>query len=144
MKKSVITQKHYAMFLVPMMTVTLVCNFLLYIKFIGNRASEEFISVVNVTVLIIGFILICLAGITRKSEQGDELSVLNRYKSLSITSALLFAALLSMVFYFMYFSMDFTLRVDMYFVSAVISGLVIVEESLFLWFDRTPKEAEEE
>lgn len=143
MKNKLITQKNYAMLLVPMMLITLICNFMLYINVFGEKSAQMIVNGINVAVLIIGFALICAAGIIRRSETGDELSVLNRYKSLSLTGIILFTVMMGMILYFIFDGEEFAVRVDLNLIYVVISAVIIAEESLFLWFDRTPKETEE-
>lgn len=142
MNKTIITQKSYAMMLVPLFTITLICNFLLYIDMITAKPVRVFISGANVAVLIVGFITFFAVGVTKKPEPTDELTVLNRFKSLSATGIMLFTAL--MVLYVVLWGGEFNLRINMYLVCAVLSAIIIVEEALFLWFDRTPKEEIEE
>ena len=144
MKNKLITQKNYAMLLVPMMAVTLICNFVLSINVFGEKAARMVVNGINIAVLVIGLVLICAAAVVRKSEAGDELSVLNRYKSFSLSGVIFFAGLFAAILYFIFDGEDFTLRVDLNLIYIIISAIVIVEESFFLWFDRSPKEAMEE
>lgn len=142
MKKKLLTQKNIASILVPVFSIEVILNLLLYSSLFTEKYIRVTIAAFCTAVCIGGFLLILAMCIFRKEEKFDELTLINRCKSISLTGIIFFAALM-LLYVFSWYN-TFTLTINMYIICAIISLIIVIEEVLFLIFDHTPADKDEE